>query len=265
MLKHNLREAFNGLPYHHKPFQETRNIRRAVMKSTCRVFWIALTLAALLAGSLSHAAAPNQKKAKKPKRPPHPAYAPITDNPTLPRVMLIGDSISIGYTIAARKAMAGKANVHRPATNCGDTERGLAELDKWLGDGKWDVIHFNWGLHDLKRMDGKNHQVPIEKYEKNLAQIVKRLKKAGAKLIWCSTTPVPEGCTKPARSDEDALAYNAVAKKIMDENDVAVDDLYAFALKQLDKIQRPANVHFTPEGSAVLAGQVAASIVKALK
>ena len=178
--------------------------------------------------------------------------------------MLIGDSISIGYTLATRKELAGKANVHRPATNCGDTNRGLEELDKWLGDGKWDVIHFNWGLHDLKRMDGTNHQVPIEQYEKNMTQLVKRFKKTGAKLIWCSTTPVPEGCSPP-RSNEDVLAYNAAAKKIMEKNDVVIDDLYAFALKQLEKIQRPKNVHFSPEGSTVLAGQVAASIGKALK
>lgn len=235
------------------------------MKSSRPAVWIALAIVALLAGSLSHASAQDQKTAKKPKRAPNPAFAPITDDPALPRIMLIGDSISIGYTVATRKALAGKVNVHRPAANCGDTNRGLEELDKWLGDGKWDVIHFNWGLHDLKRLDGKTYQVPIEEYEKNVSQLVKRMKKTGAKLIWCSTTPVPEGCTSPARSDKDAAAYNAVSKKIMEENGVAIDDLYAFALKQLDKIQRPANVHFTPEGSAVLAGQVAGSIVKALE
>ena len=232
-------------------------------QSSRPVVCVALTFAVLLTGSVSLANAQDQKKAK-PKRPPNPAFAPVTDDPALPRVMLIGDSISIGYTVDTRKSLAGKANVHRPAANCGDTNRGLANLDKWLGDGKWDVIHFNWGLHDLRCSGGKNHQVPIERYEKNMSQLVKRLKKTGAKLIWCSTTPVPEGCS-PLRDNKDALAYNAVAKNIMDENDVAVDDLYAFALKQLDKVQRPKNVHFTPQGSAVLAGQVAASILKALE
>ena len=233
------------------------------MKPSRPAVWVALTIAALLIGSFSHSSAQDQKKAK-PKRPPNPAFAPITDDPALPRVMLIGDSISIGYTVATRKALTGKANVHRPAANCGDSSRGLAELDKWLGGGKWDVIHFNWGLHDLARRDGKNPQVPIEQYEKNMSQLVQRLKKSGAKLIWCSTTPVPEGCS-PVRSNEDTVAYNAVAKKTMEKNGVAVDDLYAFALEQLDKIQRPKNVHFTPEGSAVLAEQVGASILKAME
>ena len=200
--------------------------------------------------------------AKRAKRPPNPAFAKIEDDPSLPRVLLLGDSISIGYTIPVRKALEGKANVHRPAANCGPTTRGLESIDQWLGDGKWDVIHFNWGLHDLKYIEGKQ-QVPLAEYEKNLTKLVKRLKKTGAKLIWCSTTPVPEGVSPP-RTDADVVAYNAVAAKIMKANGVVTDDLYAFALPQLTKIQREANVHFSPEGSAVLAGQVAKSIVEAL-
>jgi acyl-CoA thioesterase-1 len=204
-----------------------------------------------------------QKKRSKPKRRPNPAFAAVTDDPALPRVLLIGDSISIGYTLATREALSGKANVHRAPTNCGPTTTGLNGLDAWLGDGRWDVIHFNWGLHDLKKIEGK-HQVPIDAYEKNLRKLVRRLKKTGAALVWCSTTPVPEGCTPP-RTNDDAVAYNAVAKKIMDEHEIPIDDHYAFALTRLEKIQRPANVHFTPEGSAVLAGQVAASIAKQLE
>jgi acyl-CoA thioesterase-1 len=204
-----------------------------------------------------------EKKSRAKKARPNPVFAPITDDPALPRVLLIGDSISIGYTLPTRAALAGKANVHRPAANCGPTSRGLESIDQWLGDGRWDVIHFNWGLHDLKRIEGK-HQVPIDGYEKNLRKLVERLKKTGATLIWCSTTPVPEGC-QPPRTNEDTIAYNAVAKKIMEEKSVTIDDLYAFALPRLEKIQRPANVHFTPEGSAVLAKQVAAAIGKALK
>ena len=90
------------------------------------------------------------------KRQPNPAMQPVEDKEGLPRVLLIGDSISIGYTVPVRKLLEGKVNVHRPLTNCGPTTRGLQGIDQWLGDGKWDVIHFNWGLHDLKRMkDGK--------------------------------------------------------------------------------------------------------------
>lgn len=205
------------------------------------------------------------KKAKAAKRAPDPAFSPITDDPTLPRVLLLGDSISIGYTIPTREALAGKANVHRAPTNCGPTITGVKQLDRWLGDGRWDVIHFNFGLHDLKQIDGK-HQVPIDQYEQNLREIVARLKKTGARVIWCSTTPVPApGTDGPPRKSDDVVAYNVVAGKVMAENAIPIDDLYTFALPQLDKIQRPANVHFTSQGSAVLAQQVAASILKELE
>ena len=70
-------------------------------------------------------------------------FHPVKDDPALPRVLLIGDSISIGYTVPVRAALAGKANVHRPRTNCGPTSRGVENIDAWLGDEQWDVIHFN--------------------------------------------------------------------------------------------------------------------------
>jgi lysophospholipase L1-like esterase len=204
----------------------------------------------------------NVKPKAKAKRAPDPAFAAIEDQPGLPRVLLIGDSISIGYTLAVREALAGNANVHRPADNCGPTIRGLERLDSWLGPKRWDVIHFNFGLHDL-RLDNGKHQVPLDQYEKNLRAIVARLKRTGATLIWCSTTPVPE-TSNPPRKDSDVIAYNAAAKRIMQENGIRIDDLYRFALPRLGEIQRPANVHFTPEGSKVLARPVAASIEEVL-
>ena len=195
---------------------------------------------------------------------------PIEDVAGLPRVLLIGDSISIGYTLPVRALMKGKANVHRPQVNCGPTTTGLKSIDQWLGDKKWDVIHFNWGLHDLKYMGpsngnladpkapGSHQQVPPAEYEKNLRALVERLKKTGAKLIWCSTTPVPEGSA--GRVLDDAVKYNAIAAKVMDDNQIPTDDLYTFAKARLKEIQLPANVHFSPEGSAALAQQVVDSI-----
>jgi lysophospholipase L1-like esterase len=227
------------------------------MKTHRCMLWIALTVLYCTPGLFGQT-----KSAPPPKRPPNPALLPIVDQPGLPRVLLIGDSISIGYTIPVREALAGKANVHRPKDNCGPTIRGLEKLDEWLGRGRWDVIHFNFGLHDLRYIDGK-HQVPVEEYETNLRQITERLKKTGAVLVWCSTTPVPDGC-EPNRKAGEEVEYNAVAKKIMDENHIAIDDLCSFSRAKLAQIQIPKNVHFTPDGSKVLAGQVAASILKAL-
>ena len=210
--------------------------------------------------------APAKKKAA-----PNPAYEATKDVAGLPRVLIIGDSISIGYQVPLREALAGKANVHRPATNCGPTTRGVEQIEQWLGDGKWDVIHFNFGLHDVRHFDDagaatdadKGHrQVSDADYEKNLETLVMRMKKTGAKLIFGLTTPVPGG--SPGRNKGDEVKYNEIARRVMQRQAVAIDDLYGFALPRLAEIQLPANVHFKPEGSKVLAGQVAASILKEL-
>ncbi|MEP7271377.1 MAG: SGNH/GDSL hydrolase family protein [Acidobacteriota bacterium] len=118
----------------------------------------------------------------------------------LPRVLLIGDSIAANYTPFVRELLDGKANIIRIPINGGPTTNGLRFIDQWLGNDKSDVIHFNWELHDVKWCDdngtltevGVGHQqVPITAYDTNLRHLVARLKKTGATLIWCSTTPVP--------------------------------------------------------------------------
>jgi len=237
-------------------------------------FLVVAWLVAVL--SLPGTAAAQQKAAKKKKnrRAKNSPLKQITDDPTLPRVLLIGDSISIGYTLPLRAALQGRANVHRPATNCGPTTRGLQQIDAWLGSGTWDVIHFNWGLHDLKYLgpDGKSlgdpkkpgsrQQVPIEDYEANLRRLVKRLQKTGATLIWRQTTPVPEGSR--GRVAGDSVKYNTVAARVMKEHEIGIDDMFAFAKPRLKQIQRPANVHFTPAGSKALAEHSAPIIARAI-
>ena len=187
----------------------------------------------------------------------------------LPNVLIIGDSISMGYTQPVKELLAGKAHVERPPANGGATALGLEKLSDWLGDTHWDVIHFNWGLHDIKHMkDGKldlaGEQVAgLDQYSKNLEELVRRLKATGARLIWASTTPVPEGAAGRLAGDE--VRYNQAAKTIMKKNGVAINDLHSRVKPCLGKYQQPRNVHFTPEGSKFLAEQVAAKILKALE
>lgn len=231
---------------------------------------LALTLTALSLSTdlFAQAAAPE----KGGERKKDPAMAPIEDTAGLPRVLIIGDSISIGYTIPTRELLNGVANVHRIPVNGSSTDVGLKSLDAWLATGgagkKWEVIHFNWGLHDLKhwkdgKLDAAGPQVnAIDAYEKNLREIVARLKKTGAKLIFATTTPVPAGSAGRVAGDE--MKYNEAAVRVMKAEGVAIDDLHAFAMPKLTEIQRPQNVHFTDAGSKALAGQVAASIKGAL-
>jgi len=186
-------------------------------------------------------------------------------------VLIIGDSISIGYFKPVQEMLAGRANVVHNPGNAAHSANGLAKLDEWLGDTKWDVIHFNHGLHDLKYVDenGKNiavekgrQQIPVDQYEKNLDEMVSKLKRTGAKLIFANTTPVPDGTG--IRVKGDAIVYNVAAERVMKKHGVPVNDLYSFSMARLGEIQRPRNVHFFPEGSRLLGEQVTKCIIKAL-
>lgn len=215
--------------------------------------------------------------AAEPGAAPAVAPAPPADDPALPRVMLIGDSISVGYTDGVRAALAGRANIHRVQGNGGPSSSGVQRVKEWIAPaaGRWDVIHFNFGLHDVKRGTGgktnqpyptsDGHQVPPDVYEQNLRQIVAQLQRTGATLIWASTTPIPAGKLDPPRQPGDEVAYNQIARRVMIENGVTIDDLHAAVLAQAPGLQLPGNVHFTKEGSAVLAKHVAASIQAALQ
>jgi hypothetical protein len=202
------------------------------------------------------------------KRLKSPAFAYVEDDPTLPRVLLIGDSISIGYTADVRERLKGKANVHRIPTNGGNTNLGLKKIDEWMGDTPWDVIHLNWGLHDIKRVTkGKMdisapRAVSPEDYASNLRKLLKRLSAGGAKLIWGATSPVPEGAQ--GRIPGDDIKYNAIAASIVGEFGATVNDLHAAVNGDLPTYQREANVHFHPVGSEHLGEQVAAAISKVL-
>ncbi len=228
-----------------------------------RTLWSA-ALALGLASTLSAADAPT-KPAAKPKSATGSAAA-IEDVAGLPRVLIIGDSISMGYTAPTRALLKGKANVHRPPTNCGATSVGLAGLTQWLGDKKWDVIHFNFGLHDAKLPPEGNRHSPPDVYEKNLRELVARLKATGAKLIWATTTPVPNGgILAPNRRFGSVDEYNRIARKVMEENGVAIDDLNTAIAPRMKDFQLPNDVHFSAAGSDLLAKHVAASIESTLK
>lgn len=205
----------------------------------------------------------------------------FTADPKLPNVLIIGDSISIGYTRVVREKLAGKANVYRPMKgkgpeNCGDTTMGLARIDDWLAGQKWSVIHFNWGLWDLcyrnpqsknqgsrDKVGGKLSTAP-EDYEKKLEQLVAKLEATGAKLIWASTTVVPKG--EAGRFVGDDEKYNAIAARVMTKHKIATDDLFALTKGFAGKYSaKPGDVHYTPEGYALIGERVAVEIENILQ
>ena len=172
----------------------------------------------------------------------------VKDDPKLPRVLLIGDSVSRGYTQPTRAALAGVANVHRAPANCGPTAAGVKNLEVWLGAGKWDVIHFNFGIHD--------RGTPAADYVNRLEAIVGRLEKTGA-------TPIPDN---PAQKQtaRSIVEKNALAAEVMRKHGIPTDDLFAALTPRLAELQNPHDVHFTGAGYEFLGARVAAAIRAAL-
>ncbi len=196
------------------------------------------------------------------------------ENVDLPNVLIIGDSISIGYTPYVTQILKSKAIVKHNGGNAGPTIRGIANIENWLGTNKWDVIHFNWGLWDIYGWEYMKEDRSPSMYEKRLEQLVIRLKKTGAKLIWGTTTPVcpssEVSMLKRFNSDTKITPtterlYLDAALGVMKKYEIQVNDLHALMSPELKRYAIAANdVHYTEEGCEKLGRQVAEAIEKAI-
>jgi acyl-CoA thioesterase-1 len=179
----------------------------------------------------------------------------------------MGDSISIGYTPRVRKLLDGKANIHRPKTNCRWSAFGNENVLHWIGDEKWDLIHFNFGLWDWYGWK-QNKKATAQSYAKSLEGIVQKLKSSGAKLVFAVTTPPCIGPEKKVQfivSEERAEEFNRAALAVMKKYGVAINDLYSLIGKDRAKYQLGANdVHYNDAGHDLLAAQVSKIITKEL-
>ncbi len=213
------------------------------------------------------------------------AFAYVSPEPKLPKVLLYGDSISIGYTPTVRKELEGKANVYRIFNNGGSSDTFIPKMEKlkqtmfqpYLKGGwdfKWDVIHFNVGLHDLKylkngKLDAVNgKQVnSIEVYKENLEKICLYLQKEHpkAKLIFATTTAVPdEGAD--GRISGDSEKYNIAAREVLAKFPaIEINDLYSFTKPNAAEWHiKPHDVHYNTLGKTAQGKQVANVIAKKL-
>lgn len=204
-----------------------------------------------------------------------------TDAPKLPRVLVIGDSISMNYHKSAKKALEGIANYYRIEGNGGPVSRGVTCTELWLGDYQqgglhWDLIQFNHGLHDLKQVFDKatetygEYNTPIKEYQDYLEQQISILKKTGAKLMWCTTTPVPNNGnvwgTPPLGRQKDAdLVFNQAAREVMNRHpEILINDLNAVIRDNpaFDTWRTGTDVHFWGNPEAEIVGKAVADAIK---
>ena len=183
-------------------------------------------------------------------------WFPNTNAHDLPRVALIGDSITRAYYAAVENNLKGKAYCARIATSKAIGDPALpAQLAMFLAEAKFDVVHFNIGMHGWEYSE--------DDYREFLPELLAAIRKGapGAKLIWASTTPVRKDKI-PGPSNERIAARNRIAREFFEKQGIAIDDLGASMAGHQDL--HKDDVHFNDEGSAILAAQVAAAIEKLL-
>jgi hypothetical protein len=177
-----------------------------------------------------------------------------------PNILIIGDSISIGYTPLVENYFVDKAIISHNPGNAQHTGTGLDKIEEWIGSGKWDIIQFNWGLWDLcyrhpdSKVQGKRDKVngkitySVDDYKYNLDSIVSILEEnTEAKLIFVTTTYVPED--EAGRYTDDAIKYNDAAKMVMKKHGVIVNDIYEQSFQIHKKFGKGSDdVHYTNEG-----------------
>lgn len=208
------------------------------------------------------------------------------DDPKLPRVLVVGDSISMNYHDAAKAKLQGVANYHRVEGNAGPSDRGVSCIELWLGNYRekglhWDLIQFNHGLHDLKQFYDKEtgkygkHQISIEQYQENLEKEIAILKRTGATLMWCSTTPVPnnsvgtwDGVTMGRRKDEELVFNKAALEVVKRHPDILINDLNAAVREaaathpEFAGWNKGTDVHFWRRPEQEVVGQAVAREIK---
>lgn len=174
----------------------------------------------------------------------------------LPRVLLIGDSITRAYYKDVEQNLKGKAYCARLATSAaiGDPAL-LLQVHTFLSEAKFDVVHFNIGMHGWAYSE--------DEYRKHLPELLKTIRKdaPGARLIWASTTPVRKD-REPGPSNQRIRARNEIAQSYFSGQHIPIDDLYTLMDAHPDL--HSDDVHFNKEGAALQANQVAAEIEKLL-
>ncbi len=204
-----------------------------------------------------------------------PAALAEAPKPSLPTVVLLGDSIRLSYAPIVAEKLAGKAHVVSPRANGGDSQNVLKRLDGWLRGVRPDVVHFNCGIHDTKKTKATGKfQVSPEQYAANLRKIVERIRnETGAKIIFATTTPVLDDRAAKARADKDyellgasVEQYNHIARQVMKQLNVPVDDLHAVVSSQqagaaAAELIGSDGVHFLPPGQRRLGEAVASFIL----
>ena len=187
-------------------------------------------------------------------------WLPDTNRHSLPRILLIGDSITRSYTKQVEANLKDKAYVARLATSksLGDPAL-LDQVALILKEQPFDVIHFNNGMHG----DGYTE----EQYGAALPGLLEVLRRLvpRAKLMWASTTDVrvKNNITQIDSKTNRIVQRNQIAAAVMTRRNIPIDDLFSI-VKEHGEYHAADGVHFNPQGVDILAAQVSRELERLL-
>jgi len=181
-----------------------------------------------------------------------------------PKILIIGDSISMGYTPFVKKQLLDIADIFHNPGNAKHTGYGLENIVSWLEEVEWDIIQFSRGLwggcyrHPESQVQGNRDKVngditfKREDYKNQLDALVKLMRKhSDAELIFLTTTYVPK--YEAGRFAKDAKKYNKIARRVMKANGVKINDIYKVSKGiHLEYGKGVDDVHYTTTGYKVL-------------
>ncbi len=189
------------------------------------------------------------------------------------KIVLIGDSIRMGYDKYVRESMQNVAEVYFPAENCSFAEYILRHMHTWLdnlGVDEADVVHWNAGLWDTLRIyEDEECLTTIDAYVNTLERIDKRIKRLfpNAISIFATSTPVLEdgGYIKEfeMRYNKDIERYNAAACEVLSKRGVIINDLYSL-VKDHPEYHNDQTHYYTADGTELIGGQVNRVLCEAL-
>lgn len=185
---------------------------------------------------------------------------------SIPKVLLLGDSIRMSYQALVAEKLEGKAEVVGPTDNCQYSLFTLSSLDRWIGElGQPDIVHWNNGLHDCGHNPARNPvQIPVDMYRENLKFILNRLRGMTLNVLWATLTPVhpdrPFRKSQWSWRNEEIDRYNAAARELMEAHEVPITELHELVWGDVEGFLSEDQLHLSQTGQMACASAVAQAI-----
>ncbi len=171
-------------------------------------------------------------------------------------ILIIGDEFARGYIDFVENFLKERAEVVSIIEKNLTTEAARERMQAWLEINDWDIIYLNIGLEDIRHRqtgetkDNSNNIISAEKFQKNIIEIVEKLKNTDVKIFWSTIPAIPDEI-KGWRK-EDLLKYNRMIKEILNDSDVYINDIYSIITDFNEYLRRKESVNLSKKGYKLL-------------